>query len=197
MKKVITSALLIKRLRKGTDSVSSSAIMVLYMKVSGSLTWQMAQDAWSIAMVIYTKESGWTIGITATVTIITSKMESISKVHGSKTLSLAQAMRSGPTKLLTPDNTTMARSRGRGPSDGPTAPFTRVTSKITIYTAKVHINGATEEATKVDGTLIWCKDAEFSNGPTEESMKVSTVEILSTAKESLLGLAANITMDNG
>jgi hypothetical protein len=48
----------------------------------------------------------------------------------------------------------MARSRVRGPFDGPTAPSTKATSKITIYTAKVHINGATEEATKVDGTLI-------------------------------------------
>ena len=94
------------------------------------------------------------IGITATVTIITLKMVLISKVRGSKTLSLAPGMRSGPTKLLTPGNTTMARSRVRGPFDGPTAPSTKATSKITIYTAKVHINGATEEATKVDGTLI-------------------------------------------
>jgi hypothetical protein len=44
MKKVITSALLIKRLRKDTDSVSNSAIMVLYMKVNGSLTWLMGPD---------------------------------------------------------------------------------------------------------------------------------------------------------
>ena len=94
------------------------------------------------------------IGITATVTIITSKMVLISKVRGLKTPSLAPAMRSGPTKLLTPGNTTMARSRVRGPFDGPTDPSTTATSKITIYTAKVHINGATEEAMKVDGTLI-------------------------------------------
>ena len=94
------------------------------------------------------------IGITATVTIITSKMALISKVRGSKTHSLAPAMRSGPIKLLTPVNTTMARSRVREPSDGLTAPSTKVTSKITIYTVKVHINGATEEAMTADGTLI-------------------------------------------
>lgn len=94
------------------------------------------------------------IGITATVTIITLKMVLISKVRGSKTLSLAPGMRSGPTKLLTLDNTTMARSRGREPSDGQTARSTRATSKITIYMVKVHINGAMEEATKVDGILI-------------------------------------------
>ncbi len=71
-----------------------------------------------------------------------------------KTPSLVPGMRSGLTKLLTPDNITMARSRVREPSDGQTAQSTRVTSKITIYTAKVHINGAMEEATKVSGTLI-------------------------------------------
>jgi hypothetical protein len=197
MKKVIISALLIKRLRKDRVLVFSSAIMVLCTKASGVLTWLMVPDAWSTAMEIYTKENGWTIGITATVTIITSKMALISKVRGSKTLSLAPATKSGPTKPLTRANITMARSRVRALSAGPTALSTRVTSKTTTYTGKAHINGATEEAMMADGTLIWCKDVDFLNGPTEEHMKVNIAEIWSTAKESSLGLVANITMDNG
>ncbi len=92
--------------------------------------------------------------ITATVTIITSKMALISKAHGSKTLSLAPATKSGTTKPLTPANITMTRSRVRALSAGPTALSTRVTSKITTYTGKAHINGATEETMMAYGTSI-------------------------------------------
>jgi hypothetical protein len=91
-------------------------------------------------------------GITATVTIITSKMALISKERGLRTLNLAQGMKSGQTKQHIPDNITVERSRVRGLSDGPMAPSMMVISKITIYTDKAHINGAMAEATTADGT---------------------------------------------
>jgi hypothetical protein len=91
-------------------------------------------------------------GITATVTIITSKMALISRERGLRILNLAQGMKSGQTKQHIPGNTTVARSKVRALSDGPMAPSMMVISKITIYTDKAHINGAMAEATTEDGT---------------------------------------------
>jgi hypothetical protein len=91
-------------------------------------------------------------GITATVTIITLKMALISRELGSRTLNLGQGTKNGQTKQHIQGNITVARSRVRALSDGLTAPYMMVTSKITIYTDKAHINGATAEATTADGT---------------------------------------------
>lgn len=124
----------------------------LCLKDCGNPTWQMEAEEWFTMTVIFTRESGLMIRTTGTGTIINKRMASILREPGSKTHNLALGTRSGPTRLLILDNITMARSRARELCAGLTALSMRVTSKIIIYMDKGRINGATEEATLVDGT---------------------------------------------
>lgn len=72
-----------------------------------------------------------------------------------------------------------------------------VNSKITIYMAKVHIDGQMTECILDNSITTKCTEKESSLGLTVDHMKVSTIKTKSKVKEFTLGLTVGDTMANG